>query len=158
MSVLSASVILAQHARRPLHSSPNLHGIISFADARPFTTIKSYRYKKIGRRGRVAAHGVLPTLALSPLAATLTELPASVASKRLTAWLNSLDATYKKPGVPSLKPKAFSSASISSMFGRSDERMSTPSKKLPGVSILFPFWNSSAIESLPLPVCYHRRC
>ena len=33
---------------------------------------------------------------LSPLAATLMHLPASVAYKRLTAQLNSLDATFKK--------------------------------------------------------------
>jgi len=33
---------------------------------------------------------------LSPLAATLMDLPASVANKRLTAWLNSLDDTYIK--------------------------------------------------------------
>ncbi len=33
---------------------------------------------------------------LSPLAATLMDLPASVANKRLTAWLSSLDATLTK--------------------------------------------------------------
>ena len=33
---------------------------------------------------------------VSPLAATLMDLPASVANKRLTAWLNPLDATFTK--------------------------------------------------------------
>ncbi len=37
---------------------------------------------------------------ISPLAATLMDLPASVANKRLTAWLSPLDATLtKKRGV-----------------------------------------------------------
>jgi len=39
--------------------------------------------------------GLLPT-ALSPSAATLMDLPASVAYKRLTAWLNPLDAIFTK--------------------------------------------------------------
>ena len=38
----------------------------------------------------------LPTLALSPLPATLMALPASVADKRLTAGLSPLDATLTK--------------------------------------------------------------
>jgi len=38
----------------------------------------------------------LPSLALSPLDATLMGLPASVANKRLTAWLSPLDATLTK--------------------------------------------------------------
>src|SRR5712692_2314850 len=38
----------------------------------------------------------LPTIALSPLAATLMDIPASVANKRLTARLNPLDATLTK--------------------------------------------------------------
>ena len=40
----------------------------------------------------------LPTTALSPLDATLTDLPASVANKRLTVRLNPLDATLTKNG------------------------------------------------------------
>src|SRR6266849_3591814 len=40
--------------------------------------------------------GATATLALSPLDATLTHLPASVANKGLTAWLNPLDATLTK--------------------------------------------------------------
>jgi hypothetical protein len=38
----------------------------------------------------------MPTIALSPLAATLIDLPASVANKRLTVSLNPLDATLTK--------------------------------------------------------------
>ena len=44
----------------------------------------------------LAPSGALSTMALSPLAATLTDLPASVANKRLTSWLNPLDATLTK--------------------------------------------------------------
>jgi len=40
--------------------------------------------------------GATATLALSPLDATLMHLPASVANKGLTAWLNPLDATLTK--------------------------------------------------------------
>ena len=40
----------------------------------------------------------LPPLALSPLPATLMARPASVANKRLTSWLSSLDATLMKKG------------------------------------------------------------
>jgi hypothetical protein len=48
--VLSSYVIFAQHPRHPRHSSPNLHGIISFAGPHPLTTVESYRYKNM-RRG-----------------------------------------------------------------------------------------------------------
>src|SRR5229473_5846807 len=40
--------------------------------------------------------GVTATLALSPLAATLMDLLASVANKGLTTWLSPLDATFTK--------------------------------------------------------------
>ena len=43
-----------------------------------------------------ALSGSLPTIALNPLAATLTDLPASVANKRLTVRLSPLDATLAK--------------------------------------------------------------
>jgi hypothetical protein len=49
--VLSFYVIFAQHPRRPRRPSPNLHGIISFADPHPLTTVESYRFKKGGGRG-----------------------------------------------------------------------------------------------------------
>src|SRR5258708_802271 len=35
-----------------VEGSPNSHGIISFADHHPLTTIESYRYENIGGRGR----------------------------------------------------------------------------------------------------------
>jgi hypothetical protein len=45
--------------------------------------------------------GPVSTIALSPLAATLMGLPASVANKRLTAPANSFSCnTYKKQGAP----------------------------------------------------------
>ena len=48
---------------------------------------------------------------ISPLAATLKHLPASVANKRLTVWLTPLDATLtKKWGGTSFKPKAYLSS------------------------------------------------
>src|SRR6266849_7001693 len=37
-----------------------------------------------------------PVVCVSPLAATLIDLPANVANKRLTAWLTPLDATLTK--------------------------------------------------------------
>src|SRR5882762_4149065 len=54
-----------------------------------------------------ALSGSLPTIALNSLAATLTDLSASVANKRLTARLSSLDATYKKHrvGGPLFQPE-----------------------------------------------------
>jgi hypothetical protein len=39
-----------------------------------------------------------PTIALSPLDATLMDLPASIANKRLMVLLSSLDATLTKTG------------------------------------------------------------
>ena len=50
-------------------------------------------------------HYFLSPSSLSPLAATLMDPPASVANKRLTVWLNPLDATLTKNrgvGTPSL--------------------------------------------------------
>src|SRR6266851_4148429 len=41
-------------------------------------------------------HYFLSPSSLSPLAATLMDPPASVANKRLTVWLNPLDATLTK--------------------------------------------------------------
>src|SRR5713226_65019 len=51
-----------------------------------------HRTPPLGRK----IHCPLPTIALSPLAATLMDPPASVANKRLTAWLTPLDATLTK--------------------------------------------------------------
>src|SRR3981189_3744566 len=44
---------------------------------------------------------------VSPLAATLMNLPASGANKRLTVRLNPLDATLAKKGFTSFKPRVF---------------------------------------------------
>jgi hypothetical protein len=45
---------------------------------------------------------------ISPLAATLMDLPASVANKRLTVWLTPLDATLtKNRGGTPFKPRAY---------------------------------------------------
>ena len=52
--------------------------------------------------------GSLPIIALSPLGATLMDLPASVANKRLTARLSPSDATLTKTGGTSFKPDTFS--------------------------------------------------
>jgi hypothetical protein len=40
--------------------------------------------------------GSHPAVALSPLAATFTNLPVNIANKRLTSWLKPLDATLTK--------------------------------------------------------------
>jgi hypothetical protein len=43
-------------------------------------------------------HSVFPYLLapLNPLDATLMDLPVTIANKRLTVWLNPLDATFTK--------------------------------------------------------------
>ena len=79
-----------------------------FADPHPLNPVTSIFYKNSGGRahpgliGPACPHpvgnpvGVTPALALTPLAATLMNHPASVANKRLTALLNPLDATLTK--------------------------------------------------------------
>jgi ABC-type antimicrobial peptide transport system permease subunit len=88
---------------------------------------------------RLMAAGVLigsvPTIALSPLAATRMSLPASVVNKRLTAWLSPLDAILTK------------------------NRGAHPSSQK-----LFSLLHSLDVPSLPIrqrqhaSPCYHRRC
>jgi len=76
---------------------PNSNRIISFADPHLLNPFASYRYKKPGGRGhsRVGFRNVL----LTPLDATLTNMPLSVDSKRLTEKAKSFRCnTYKKPG------------------------------------------------------------
>ncbi len=58
----------------------------------------------------------------SPLAATLMDLPASVANKRLTKELNPLDATLTKNRGYPLQAKYLSLSSRSPTFGGSDRR------------------------------------
>jgi hypothetical protein len=78
------------------------HGITSFADPHPLNPVEPYRYKIRGSGGFFCSSDFRPSNfhrlgPLNPLAATLVDLPASVANKRLTARLNPLDATnYKK--------------------------------------------------------------
>jgi len=77
--------------------TPNSHRIISFTDPHLLTTAVSYRYKITGGEGVSQAATFSPTLPpVNPLTATLMDLPASVANKRLTVWLNPLDATLTK--------------------------------------------------------------
>jgi hypothetical protein len=98
----------------PYLQFPNSHGIISFADPHLLNPVTSYRYKN--HRGRGAATNIqtckcaicIPDgvagpsnltsrpIPLSPLSATLTKIPISVDSKRLTGKLSSLDATLTK--------------------------------------------------------------
>jgi len=89
--------------------SPKSFPLNSFADPHLLTPVTSILYRKHGGRGRRLS---VPTSNLqgsnlftchsskdgpvSPLTATLTDLPASVANKRLTAWLSPLDATLTK--------------------------------------------------------------
>jgi hypothetical protein len=104
---------------------PNSHGIISFADPHLLNPVISYRYKnhrawgaipniqickcavcaffasRLGLRDipdGVTGSCNIPTrtISLSPLSATLTRMPISVASKGFTETLSSLDATLTK--------------------------------------------------------------
>jgi hypothetical protein len=73
-----------------------------FADPHPLNLYATIFYKMVGREGSFQRSD-LRTFGrasyISPLNATLMQLPASVANKRLTARLSSLDATLtKKPG------------------------------------------------------------
>src|SRR5260370_42020148 len=58
----------------------------------------------------------MPTIPLSSLAATLMNLPASVANKRLTPYLNPLDATFTKNRGYLLQAKSFSLSSPRRLF------------------------------------------
>src|SRR6266852_1314171 len=85
-----------------------------FADPHPLTPVTSIFYKNAGGRGhsrRFLSPNAFPSHTsenspVSPLAATLMDLPASVANKRLTVGLSPLDATLtKNRGGTSFKPK-----------------------------------------------------
>jgi len=105
-------LIVGRHSRRsiphpsnplpyyPLSSSssnPFPHNLLS--DPHPLNPAVSTFYKNM--RGRVAALHGPPTIALSPLAATLMNLPASVANKRLIGLAKYFRCnTYKKHGGP----------------------------------------------------------
>ena len=67
----------------PCPPDSNSHGIISFAVPHPLNSFVSYRYKNRGGQGTASLLS-LPTIDLTPLAATLMGLTTSVANKRLT--------------------------------------------------------------------------
>ncbi len=119
--MLAFHVILAQHPRRPLAS---FLGRTVFPTPYPLffspLTIEAPPQSWSADPDPVGnVHCPLPTIALSPLAATLMDLPASVANKRLTAWISPLDATLtKNTGGPCLS-------------------------SFRGITHQFPFWNSS---------------
>ncbi len=71
-----------------------------FADPHPLNLYATIFYKNMAGEGDAPAPvGSLPTLALSPLAATLMDLSASVANKKLTGQAKLFRCnTYKKPG------------------------------------------------------------
>jgi len=72
----------------------------SFVDPHPLTPVASILYKNMGGQGVPRSAISCPHFAsTSPLAATLMDLPASVANKRLTARAKPFRCnTYKKPG------------------------------------------------------------
>ena len=82
--------------------SCNSFPAISFADPHPLTLLESYRFENVTGRGRLQPSDTKPLLSrhrfasISHLDATLTDLPASVANKRLTVLLSPLDATLTK--------------------------------------------------------------
>ncbi len=120
---------------------------------------------------------------VSPLDATLMDLPASVANKGLTAWLNPLDATLTKNRGYILQAKSFfpprrsqcsdvqtcRCANVSTCF-RSMSRLpytlpSSVSRKsfachsyenTGGGGVFFPFWNSPAWPLFPPRVTDHK--
>ncbi len=81
-------------------TSPISFPVISFADPHPINSVVSYPYKneypariRVPSDHRESRASLAP---LSPLAATLMDLPANVVNKRLTSSLNPLDATLTK--------------------------------------------------------------
>jgi len=85
-------------------SSPNSLRLNVFADPHPLNPAVSIFYENVGGRGpSLIGPSTVVTLStfnllvsLSPLAATLIALPASVANKGLMAQLKPLDATLTK--------------------------------------------------------------
>ncbi len=78
----------------------------SFVDPHPLTPVASILYKNMGGQGVPRSAISCPHFAsTSPLAATLMDLPASVANKRLTARAKPFRCnTYKKPGGRGIVP------------------------------------------------------
>ncbi len=120
-----------------------------FADSHPLTPVTSDFYKNAGGRGhsrRFLSPKAFPchtsgNSPVSPLAATLMDLPASVGNKRLTAGLSPLDATLtKNRGVHPSSQRALSLRAFPAVrtFKRFDvqtfQRVSQPS---PFLSIIY---------------------
>src|SRR5580693_8939478 len=89
----------------------------------------------VGERSRSQIPTLSEMIPITPLAATLMDLPASVANKRLTDWLSPLDATLtKKRGVD---PSGFHAGSDFELFG------------------LFVFSRPDAVEGQNILQCHH---
>ena len=92
-------MFIEAHPRLSTFALPKSLPLNLFADPHPLNLYATILYKKGGGRG-VSGTGIptLPHSSLSSLDATLMNLFASVANKRLTAKLNPLDATLTKNG------------------------------------------------------------
>jgi hypothetical protein len=86
---------------------------------------------------------------LNPLAATLMNLPASVANKRLTPGLNPLDATLTRN-------TGWGPPDLSRRFDIKTFRRSDAPTKLPDVYQQFPFWFTPSPEgNSPAALLWH---
>src|SRR5258708_21320130 len=94
-----SNACLARLPRALIEDSDRVGKVLLLSNLRPL----SFSRLTIIHRPAPTLSGLLPT-ALSPLAATLMDLPASVAYKRLTAWLNPLDAIFKNRGATTGPP------------------------------------------------------
>ena len=73
----------------------------------PLTIVHWSSKLRLSRGAEIPTRSGLPAIALSPLTATLMDLRASVANKRLTAWLSPLDATLTKNRGGGPPPRTF---------------------------------------------------
>jgi hypothetical protein len=156
------------HPLTTAHCSFNSFPVNSFADPHPLSPLESYCFKKGGGRGaplglrlsnvRPPVEAALPfgfgdpdlvgtsqrTCILTPLSATLMRHPASVANKRLTAWLNLLDATLTKN--TGGRGRCHSRALRASR--------STSSKP----NVFFPLWNGVGDRTYPCAIIGFAAC
>ena len=90
---------LRLHFAGPPPSAPHNLPALSVTCLLPYLTIALSHCPDQRSRSYRDPVGSLPTIALSPLAATLIDLPVSVANKRLTVWAKPFRCnTYKKQG------------------------------------------------------------
>ncbi len=108
--------------------NPNSLPFNPFADPHPLNLYATIFYKNMAGEGDAPAPaGSLPTLALSPLAATLMDLSASVANKRLTGQAKLFRCnTYKNPR-GGLRPPFRNSRPSNPQLSRCQEFLSTTS-------------------------------